>query len=153
MKTLANPDDKKMLLERLARLRADSPRAWGKMSAPQMVCHLCDATRLALGERQATSVSNFFKRTVMKWAALRIPAPWPKDVPTMPEFDQAGGGGTPPAEFEKDRADLVSLTERLAKQPGSLASVEHPFFAKMTPEEWLRWGWLHMDHHLRQFNS
>ena len=151
MKTLANPDDKKALLERLSRLRSDSPRAWGKMSAPQMVCHLSDSTRLALGERQARSVSSLFKRTVMKWFALQFPAPWPHGIKTMPESDQEIGG-TPPGQFEMDRATLVSLTERLANRPESLTSAVHPFFAKMTPEEWLRWGWLHMDHHLRQFN-
>jgi hypothetical protein len=24
-------------------------------------------------------------------------------------------------------------------------------FGAMTRGDWLRWGWLHMDHHLRQF--
>lgn len=150
MNTLANPDDKKLLLERVAKLRTDSPRAWGKMSPHQMVCHLCDSSRLALGEKQAHSVSNLFKRTVMKWVALALPAPWPRGIKTMPEFDQ-NIGGTPPAEFEKDRSILISLTERLAKQPASVAAAVHPFFAKMAVEEWMRWAWLHMDHHLRQF--
>ena len=27
----------------------------------------------------------------------------------------------------------------------------HPMFGPMTPEDWMRWGYLHADHHLRQF--
>ncbi len=27
----------------------------------------------------------------------------------------------------------------------------HPFFGAMSRQEWLRWGYLHADHHLRQF--
>jgi hypothetical protein len=45
---LANRDK---LLDRLARLRPDTPRRWGKMTAHQMVCHCTDAFRNLLGER------------------------------------------------------------------------------------------------------
>jgi hypothetical protein len=27
----------------------------------------------------------------------------------------------------------------------------HPMFGAMTTLEWMRWGYLHTDHHLRQF--
>ena len=29
----------------------------------------------------------------------------------------------------------------------------HPAFGAMSAREWLRWGWLHADHHLRQFSQ
>ena len=151
MKTVANPADKKLILERVAKLRNDSPRAWGKMATHQMVCHLCDSFRSKLGEKEVQSRSNLYKRTVMKWGALWIPLPWPHGIKTTPELDQRIGG-TPPEVFEKDRQALVSLTERFTNPSGPPASASHPFFGKMTVEEWMRWAWLHMDHHLRQFN-
>ena len=151
MKTLGNPADKQALLDRLNQVRSDSPRAWGKMSAPQMICHLNDAFRMALGEKQVSATDNFFSRTVMKWAALRLPIPWPHGIKTMPEVDQQIGG-TPSAGFEKDQREIVSLTERFMGNPEYLASAKHPFFGKLTVEEWMRWAYLHMDHHLRQFN-
>jgi len=151
MRTLANPDDKKLLLERLTRLRADSPRAWGKMSAPQMVCHLCDSFRSKLGGKEVRSGANLFTRTVLKWWALRMPLPWPHGIGTPPELDQLIGG-TPPEEFGKDREILIALTEQFVTQPGKLDSASHVFFGKMSVEEWMRWAWLHMDHHLRQFS-
>lgn len=151
MKTLANLEDKQALLDRLARLRNDSPRAWGKMSAPQMVCHLNDSYRSASGEKPASSVENVFTRTVVKWAALRLPMPWPHSTKTMPEMDQEVGG-TPPGDFEADKKQLVLLTEQFAGSPPYLATSRHPLFGKMSVEEWMRWAYLHMDHHLRQFS-
>ena len=151
LKTLANPDDKKLILERVANLRCDSPRAWGKMSAHQMMCHLCDSFRSKLGSKVVRSRANLFTKTVMKWFALRAPVPWPHGIGTPPELDQQIGG-TPPEDFEKDRRELIALTEQFTSQSGKLDSAAHVFFGRMTVEEWMRWAWLHMDHHLRQFN-
>jgi hypothetical protein len=150
MKTLANLQDRQILLERLARVRVDSARLWGSMSAPQMVCHLNDSYRLVSGEKPASSVETAFRRTVMKWGALRLPMPWPHGLKTMPEVDQLGGG-TPPGVFEADRLELVARTEAFAAGPEYLVSARHPFFGVMSRWEWMRWGYLHMDHHLCQF--
>lgn len=119
------------------------------MSAHQMVCHLCDSYRVALGERSVSPSTGFLKRTVIKWIALRVPAKWPKDTPTPPEVEQ-GLGGTAPVEFGADRSELLSLTGRFCAESGDRL-VSHPFFGPMTRQEWLRWGYLHADHHLRQF--
>jgi hypothetical protein len=27
----------------------------------------------------------------------------------------------------------------------------HPIFGELTEREWMRWGYLHTDHHFRQF--
>ena len=83
----------------------------------------------------------------MKWGALYLPIEWPKDVKTRPEMDQ-DLGGTPPDDFGCDRVRLLELTDRFcASNPG----LPHPFFGVLTDRERLRWGYLHMDHHLRQF--
>src|SRR6266536_2217373 len=60
MKTLANLDDKLELLRRLGGIGPASQRRWGKMTAPEMICHLSDALRVGLGERQAKPVWNWF---------------------------------------------------------------------------------------------
>jgi len=151
MKTLANLQDKQALLDRLAKVRSDSQRAWGKMSAPQMICHLSDSFRSKLGEIRVQPTENPFKRTVLKWAALWVPLRWPHGFKAPPELDQEVGG-TPPAEFEADKRKLTSLTEQFAGKPAFLADARHPFFGKMSMKEWMRWGYLHVDHHLRQFH-
>jgi len=119
------------------------------MSARQMVCHLCDSYLVALGEKQVSPATRFQQRTVIKWIALRAPMKWPKSTPTLPEVEQ-GVGGTAPVEFESDRAELIRVFERFCAEAGDI-SIVHPFFGRMSTWEWLRWGYLHADHHLRQF--
>jgi hypothetical protein len=50
MKTIWNEADRRALQDRLHRLEPGTPRVWGTMSAAQMVAHLADALRMALGE-------------------------------------------------------------------------------------------------------
>ncbi len=147
-KTLGNPADKAEIFSRIEQLKPDSPRQWGKMTAHQAICHLNDSFLCRFGERSSTDNSNFFSRTVMKWFALEVPVPWPHGVKTMPENDQLIGG-TPPVEFERDRVQLKALIERFCQSLDN--SSPHPLFGQMTEAEWMRWGYLHCDHHLRQF--
>jgi hypothetical protein len=76
-------------------------------------------------------------------------APWHQN---MPECD-AEIGGTPPAEIEADLSQLRALMHRFTSQPSSFQWPPHPIFGKMSQREWMRWGYLHSDHHLRQFGS
>jgi len=119
------------------------------MSAHEMICHLCDSYRAALGEKAVSSATGFLQRTIVKWIALQLPMKWPKGVRTRPEIEQ-GIGGTPPVEFERDRAELLSVFDRFCTESARLAAT-HPFFGPMNRQEWLRWGYSHADHHLRQF--
>jgi hypothetical protein len=148
MRTLAAAADRESILQRIASLTQSDARLWGKMSAPQMVCHLCDAYRLPLGEKTASPATGFLPPTIMKWIALRLPLKWPHGVATRPEMEQ-GVGGTPPAEFERDRANLLSIVRRFCDT--AAPATPHPFFGPMSRQDWLRWGYLHADHHLRQF--
>jgi hypothetical protein len=150
MRSLARAEDAAGVLRRLRALRADSPRRWGRMSAHQMVCHLSDAFLCATGDKPARDASNPFTRTLVKWWALGVPLRWPAGVPTRPEMDQEKGG-TRPGEFAADVERLAVLVERLTAPSLDFAWGTHPLFGRMAPASWLRWGWLHMDHHLRQF--
>ena len=153
MKTLAHARDKEEILRRLAAVRADSPRRWGRMTAPQMVCHLSDAFLGVMGERPVRMAQTPFRRTVMKWLALSTPFPWPRDIPTSPEFDQATGAGTRPAEFAADVSRLRALVDRVTSGEVPVPWGEHPYFGRLSARGWLRWAYLHMDHHLRQFGA
>jgi hypothetical protein len=119
------------------------------MTCPQMVCHLTDSFHVALGERLVgMSKAPAIPRFMFKWLALNLPMEWPKGVATMPEVDQTIGG-TPPAEFGADRAELLRMLDRFVAHPGPWGP--HAIFGGMTGADWMRWGYLHADHHLRQF--
>jgi len=150
MKSLGNAQDKGEVLRRLRQISPESRRRWGRMSACQMVCHLNDSFRVALGEKAASSASGVLDRTLIKWIALQAPVRWPASVKTMSEVDQEIGG-THPTEFEKDLKQLENIVQRFAGQESDLQRQRHPIFGRMSREDWLRWGYLHMDHHFRQF--
>lgn len=149
MKTLARARDKAEVLRRLQALSAASPRRWGRMSAPQMVCHLSDSFLAVTGQRHVSMAADLLQRTLVKWIALYLPLRWPAGVRTRPELDQHAGGGTRPAQFEVDVARLLQLVEQVTSAEPRWHV--HPRFGRMSDGEWLRWAYLHMDHHLRQF--
>jgi hypothetical protein len=152
LKTLTNAKNKLEILERLRAIRPESQRLWGKMSAAEMICHLSDAFRISMGEKSARAASNWFSRTLFKWAGLWFPTHWPHGVRTVPECD-AKLGGSSPSEFESDLSELRGLLDRFTSEPQGFAWQAHPIFGPMSAKEWMRWGYLHMDHHLRQFGA
>jgi hypothetical protein len=119
------------------------------MSAHQMICHLSDSFQAAMGQRYVSPSSGFLANPAFKWVALYAPFPWPKGVPTRPEVDQTVGG-TPPGSFVRDRAGLIELIGHFT-EPARAAFAPHPMWGAMRKRDWLRWGYLHTDHHLRQF--
>jgi hypothetical protein len=147
---LAEPD-REALLRRLGTLTSQHQRRWGRMTAHQMVCHLADAFRLALGEKRAPAPRGGLGPRLVKWVALEVPLRWPPGVPTVPEADQERGG-TPPGVFEADLAQVAALIAAMTA-PGALLNQPHPIFGAMSEADWLRWGYLHVDHHLRQFGN
>jgi Protein of unknown function (DUF1569) len=151
MKTLLHPQDKAGIIERLGKIQPGSQRRWGRMSAQQMVCHLSDSFRGPMGEK-ALSPAFWFARGFVKWFALYVPLPWPKGVKTRPEMDQEIGG-TPPSQFETDMLELRRLLDRFTRQPRDFQWHPHPIFGPMSDRQWMRWAYLHMDHHLRQFEA
>ena len=147
MKSLASAEVLVETKNRLLAVRPDDRPLWGKMSATQMVRHLDCACDVALGERAVQRVKGI-PPSVMKWLALRSGVRWAKNIRTAPELEQlieerADG------EFDALLKSTEAKIERLTTA-GSYAG-SHPFFGAMTAADWMRWGYLHADHHLRQF--
>jgi len=120
------------------------------MSAPEMVCHLADAFRMATGDKTVSPACGVIQRTVVKWIALYAPLPWPPGILTRPEIEQ-GLGGTCPGDFATDVGQVATLLDAFAGRDGGVEWPPHPIFGPLSPKAWLRWGYLHTDHHLRQF--
>jgi Protein of unknown function (DUF1569) len=150
VKTLSNITDRNEVFHRLTTVRSENKGQWGSMSAHQMICHLSDSFRVALGEKQLTPSTTPFKPTIYKWAALWLPLRWPHGIKTQPEMDQHQGG-TPPAEFVSDVEKLRVLLARFCNLQGEFAA--HATLGQMSRTERMRHAYLHMDHHLRQFGA
>jgi len=150
VKSLARPRDKAELLQRLKELGPDSARRWGRMTAHQMVCHLCDGFRMGMRQKPVSDATGLLQRTIVKWVALYAPLRWQPGIETRPEIDQQCAG-TRPADFGADVAQLEALVDLFTAPSRSFDWPRHPIFGPMSEADWLRWGYLHIDHHLRQF--
>ena len=120
------------------------------MSAHQMVCHLIDSARMAIGEKAVSPASSLLQRTAVKWLALYVPLRWPPGIDTRPELDQIACAATPRL-FPEEVAELVRHVGLLTTRPPGVEWPPHPIFGPLSAKAWLRWGYLHTDHHLRQF--
>jgi hypothetical protein len=154
-KTLSNPANKQEIVERLQKIQPSRQHLWGRMSAHSMICHLADSFRVTMGEKPwATariSVTPIpLPRRFVKWVALDVPIAWPRGLQTRPEVDPEKND-TPPIDFEADVQELYRLLDRFTRRPRDFEWQPHPMFGLMADADWMRWGYLHMDHHLRQF--
>ena len=149
MKTLFDPTARQEVERRIAALTPQSSRQWGRMTPHQAVCHLNDSFKAILGDRPLPMKPVGIKRWVMRVFAFTLPMPWPKGVQTSPEVD-AEQGGTAPEDFQADVADLLSLVSRFVASDGRTLA-RHYVWGDLSRGEWGRYGYRHLDHHLRQF--
>jgi Protein of unknown function (DUF1569) len=149
--SLSKPADRQNISSRLSRLLPQERARWGTMSAHQMICHVDDSYKFALGEKYVSPATGFLQQTLIKWLALDVPVPWAKGFRTRPEVEQ-GKGGSLPIEFRQDLRSLLATFERFCDALPT-PHLPHPIFGPMTAKDWMRWGFLHADHHLRQFGQ
>ena len=147
--TLLHPAAREEILRRIEALTPESERRWGRMTAHQMVCHLSDACRAALGERRVPVIGTLWERTVIRWLAIHTNVEWPQGVRTVAEADQEMTG-TRPTEFARDVEELRRLIERFNRAEAQLSG-DHPLFGALSAAEWGTFSYRHADHHLRQF--
>lgn len=149
-KTLLNAKDCDEIARRIAALTPDSPRRWGVMSIGGMICHLTDGYLAVMGEKDLTGEPLPIPPPIAKFLALRSPIPWGRNLKTAESVRQ-GGGGTPPTDFAQDHERLVAAFARFCSS--TRLRDFHPMFNSMRRDDWMRWGYLHADHHLRQFSA
>jgi hypothetical protein len=152
MKFLHDPGCCAEIRARLMKVTPETPRQWGKMNASQMICHLNDAFLGVMGEKAAEPLRGVNLWPLMKKFVLYAPVKWPQGVPTRPEYDQQIGG-TQPVEFACDMQTLLLTIERFTAVPRDFEFAPHPMFKRLSDKDWMRWGYLHCDHHLRQFGA
>jgi len=149
MNNLFEQADREAILERLANLRADSPRQWGKMSSAQALAHCTVALEAGTGDkpRKQALVGKIFAPFVRK--GLLGERPMPRNSPTDPTFVVADE-----RDFEAERERLIAVIARFWKLgPDKAGDYTHSFFGRLTGQEWGRVMHKHLDHHLRQFGA
>ena len=146
MPSIYNAQDRAALLARLDGVTPSSSAAWGRMNAGQMVAHLIQSLRMALGEVECAPKGGPLSFPPLRWLVVHL-LPFPKGVPSSPELLRR----TPSAELESDRDTLRALLERFAANGPGATFPRHPAFGVMKGRQWGILVYRHTDHHLRQF--
>ena len=147
MKNLFQADTTAEIFSRIDKLQPNTQRQWGKMDAAQMMAH-CSATldvasgRIVLPRLFIGRILGPFVRPV-----FTNEKPFSKNGPTDKHF------------LIKDKRDFVQEQNQLKThvrqfhEGGEAKCTKHPhsFFGPITPQEWARGMYKHLDHHLRQF--
>jgi hypothetical protein len=133
---------------RLAKLRPDNARQWGKMSAAQAVAHCSFGVESAMGElKPPRMLIGRLLGGIIRRMALGNDEPMRPNSPTVPMMVVADS-----RDLEVERLKLTGLIDRfVAAGPAGCTDHPHAFFGRLTPQQWGELMYKHLDHHLRQF--
>ena len=149
MKNLFEREAVEEIISRIDKLQPASQRQWGKMDVAQMMAHCSAAMDMASGRLNLPRA--FIGRLLGPFVKpiYTNEKPFSKNNPTAKELV-----------FSNERDFLreqQQLREKIRKfHEGGEAQCTrhpHPFFGALTPQEWSRGMYKHLDHHLRQFGA
>jgi hypothetical protein len=144
VKSIFDPEVKQETIQRINKLNPESPALWGKMNAGQMLAHCGVALKNGLG---GNKLPRSFAGLLFGRIARRLfygEKPYKKGLPTDKTFIMKGD-----KDFEKEKQAVQQLIREFNE--GSVTDHPHPFFGKLTKEQWGKGTWKHLNHHLEQF--
>jgi len=147
MKSIFNLDDKNDIINRIDQLHPDSKPMWGKMSVSQMLAHCIVPTKISSGEigSKQTFLGKLFGNIAKK--RMLASEQMKKGLPTDPSFVIKHS-----PDFYESQEQLKAAIENLyITDKTELLQRKHPFFGRMTLDEWGVLNYKHYDHHLQQF--
>jgi hypothetical protein len=148
MKNIFESADVNEITDRIAHLRRDSERQWGKMNVAQMLAHCSAAIGMAEGNVTPPRIllgrllGALAKRSlIVNGEPMRRNAMTEKSALVTDERD-----------FLVERQRLLESIHRFRTGgPGICTKHPHFFFGPLTPVEWAVLMYQHLGHHLRQF--
>ena len=145
MKSIYNTTDNSELVQRINQLNPDTKAQWGKMSVDQMLMHTNAASEVAFGKKELKI--NFLMKLVGKMMKNKVfNSEFKKNSPTAPEFIFKDS-----YDFENTKNELIKNIQLLEDGHITIKVMDHPFWGKMTYEDWDKLMYKHLDHHLKQF--
>ena len=148
MKNIFNEADKNEILQRVEKLTPESKALWGTMNVAQMLAHCAGAAQLPTGEVKTRRVGfpiniigRLLKNKILGEGGFRKNSPTAAEIKVVDSRD-----------FLKEKTNFIVAVKKLSEGGEKIATeTQHPFFGKMTANEWGRINYKHADHHLSQF--
>lgn len=148
MRSIFQPSACEEVLARLDRLLPESPQKWGRMGAPEVLPHLADGLRQALGEIPAKPVKSPLAVFPVNWLLIHV-LPWPKGKAKSPgEFLKRK-----PTRWEADLSECKRLVKAVHLRGPHADWPTSPTFGRISGASWGVLAYRHLDHHLRQFGA
>jgi uncharacterized protein DUF1569 len=151
MKSLFNANDAQEMIVRINKLTSESKALWGKMNVEQMLAHARMPLLAAYGAEKMSKrgLISFLFGKMAKKKFVTSDAPFSRNSPTDKKFIIAN-----PESFEKGKQRLIETVLEFSKKgPDAITKEPHGFFGDLTPREWDRLQYKHLDHHLGQFGA
>lgn len=147
MPSVFNPADNQFMIDRIEKLTPESQALWGKMNVNQMLRHCKIAGDVAFGIQDLKInfvmkiLGRLLKKKVFYGGDLK------KNSPTAKEFIISEN-----PDFEIAQSELIANFKRLINEgTACVKNLDHPFWGKLSYEDWDALMWKHTDHHLKQF--
>jgi len=149
MKSLFEKDALDEIVSRLDQLQPAAQRQWGKMDVAQMMAHCSAVLDMASGELILPRL--FIGRLIGPFIKpiYANDKPFSRNNPTDPKLVVSDS-----RDFFREQGILKSKMRQF-NEGGETQCTQHPhpFFGPLTPEQWGRGMYKHLDHHLRQFGA
>ena len=136
-------------MTRVDKLQPAAQRQWGKMDVAQMMAHCSAALEMASGTINPPRM--FIGRLIGSFVKpiYTNAKPFSRNNPTDKTLVISD-----PRDFQREREKLkVCLQHFYEGGEAKCTRHPHPFFGELTPAEWSRGMYKHLDHHLRQFGA
>ncbi len=149
MKNLFEKETIDEVLGRVDALQPASQRQWGKMDVSQMLAHCASTMDMASGRLNTPRI--FVGRILgpLFKSILTNEKPFSKNSPTDKELRISD-----PRDFARERDRLKQGVLCFYEGgEGKCTRHPHPFFGPLSPQDWARGMYKHLDHHLRQFGA
>lgn len=147
MKNIYNHIHTVEILNRIDKLSPDSQPQWGQMDVAQMLAHCSSFQDIAMGNSfpprgwLGIVIGRFVKPVFYNDKPL---ARNMSTIPTILIADERN--------FEQERDMLKqNIATFQSNGPESCSTHPHPFFGRLTAEQWGKGIYKHLDHHLKQF--
>ena len=145
MKSFFDQSAQEELQQRIQKIEAHAKGQWGRMTAAQMLAHCRVAMEVPVGDlvlkRNALSLIGWmFKGMIIS------DKPFSKNSPTAAEYRMIDEKN-----FENELNLFHTAFQKLAQGPSAIVCWRHPFFGKMSADDWGHLMYKHLDHHLAQF--
>jgi hypothetical protein len=149
MKNLFEQDAVSEVCSRIDRLQPAAQRQWGKMDVAQMMAHCSAALDMASGTINPPRLLLGRVLGPIFKSIYTNEKPFSQNNPTDKALVVAD-----PRDFQREQERLKLCVHQF--HDGGEAKCTrnpHPFFGALSPQDWARGMYKHLDHHLRQFGA